>query len=197
MQIVVVVLLIALLVFYFLKWRSATRETAPNEDVEAVGEKHVQEKTETGNSEVRNLRTRQLVIDTLKKLGCEPRIGEEEGDESIYFTYQGEHFSIDAKDHLAVIVVWDMYWESCDVHDIEDMSRMRRVINEANKLKGVTTFYTVNNESGMLYVHCKQTMLFIQFTDTADYLRAVLHDMFSVHHYVGKEMELLRTKEGV
>ena len=44
------------------------------------------------------LRTRGLFMEILTKMGCQYELAEEEGDNRIFFAYQGEHFFVDARD---------------------------------------------------------------------------------------------------
>lgn len=53
-------------------------------------------------------KTRNLVIKTLKEIGC--RSEENKETRRIRFIYQGEYFSIDAENESPFITIWDTYW---------------------------------------------------------------------------------------
>ena len=53
----------------------------------------MQEKEDTKTLMENNKGTRDLFLETLTKIGCQYEFAEEEGDDRIFFAYQGELFS--------------------------------------------------------------------------------------------------------
>ena len=143
-----------------------------------------------------NKGTKDLFIETLTKIGCQYQLAEEEGDNRIFFSYQGEHFFVIATNEILYIQIYDTHWRHVDLYDIDEFSRLRKTINESNLNNNVTTVYTIEEEGGNVYVHCKSTILFIpQIPNIEDYIKWVFNEFFRVHQYVNIEMAKQREKE--
>ena len=138
--------------------------------------------------------TRELFLETLLKIGCQYLIDEE--DKRILFSYQGENFVVDAADENSYICIWDMFWGSIELYDIEEFSRLKKAINRSNLNFSPNTVYTINKERSTIDVHCKSIILFISSIPEIDnYLRMELNDFFQVHRYVEGELAKLRREE--
>ena len=138
--------------------------------------------------------TRDLFLETLTKIGCQYSIDEEDG--RISFPYQGENFIVDVTDGNSYIRIWDLYWTSAEMYDIDEVSRVKRAINSANLSTGLTTVYTVNDAGSTIDVHCRSTVLFVaQIPDIENYLRLELNEFFRAHRHVELELERLRNEE--
>ena len=175
----------------FKEWREEKREEnsfeelMPDENIEIVN----QETTKVTES----MGTRNLVFDTLSKMGCQYTIGDD--DDSIAFTFQGERFVIYASDDCLMIDIWDYLWEAYELYDIDGLSHLKRAINEANARAAVTTVYTISESRSSVEIHCHQKLLFIpQIPNIEDYLQAMLANFFRVHHFIAAELE--KVKEG-
>lgn len=141
--------------------------------------------------------TRDLLLETLSRIGCQYEIGEGE-DDRIHFVYQGEHFLVAADNEHHYIQVYDYAWRSLELFDIDELSRLRKAINEANWRSNATTVFSIDDTRKTMDVHCKAAFLFIpQIPHLEDYLRLELNSFFRAHQQVGAEMEKLRTMEGV
>ena len=138
--------------------------------------------------------TRDLFLETLTKIGCQYSIDEQ--DDRISFAFQGENFVVDAADGNSYIRIWDLYWTSAEMYDVNEVSRLKRAINSANLSTGLTTVYTVNDAGSTIDVHCKSTVLFItQIPNIENYLRLELNEFFRAHRHVELELERLRNEE--
>ena len=138
--------------------------------------------------------TRDLFMETLTKIGCQYSIDEQ--DDRIGFAFQGENFVVDVTDGNSYIRIWDLYWTSAEMYDVNEVSRLKRAINSANLSTGLTTVYTVNDAGSTIDVHCKSTVLFIaQIPDIGNYLRLELNEFFRAHRHVELELERLRNEE--
>jgi len=136
---------------------------------------------------------RQVFIDTLVKIGCQYEIGD---DGRILFAYQGERFVAGATNEHAYVFIWDYCWSSVDLHDIDEVARLRKSINKANIDCSIKTVFTIDNENNSMDVHCQSVLLFIpQIPDLCGYLRLELNEFFRAHQAVGQEMSKLRDKE--
>ena len=149
----------------------------------------------TTNMEQQQKGTRDLFLETLKQIGCQYDISEG-NDDRIHFAYQGEHFLVAADNEHPYIGIWDYAWGSVELHDIDEVSRLRKAINEANWQNSVTTVFTIDNTGKTMDVHCKATILFVPQIPSLDvYLRTELNEFFHAHQLVGNEMVKLREKE--
>ena len=141
--------------------------------------------------------TRDLFLETLTNIGCQYELADEEGDDRIFFAYQGEHFFVEARNNLRFIQIYDTHWGHIELYDVEEFARLKKAINGANLNNTVTTVYTIDEEAKTVDVHSKSTILFIpQIPDIGDYLRLELNEFFGAHRFVGNEMAKLREQEG-
>ena len=140
--------------------------------------------------------TRDLFMETLTKIGCQYELAEEEGDNRIFFAYQGEHFFADTTNELRYVHLWDTHWGHVELYDIDEFTRLKKAINGSNLNNSVTTVYTIDEDGKNVNVHSKSIILFVsQIPDLEDYLRLELNEFFRAHQYVGTEMAKLREKE--
>ncbi len=140
------------------------------------------------------MKTRELLCKTLEKLNCEYKIEEDE-NKAIVFKYQNEWFKVEADDDFLFITIWDLWWGEWEANDIDNFSRLKRVINDANIRGGVIVVYSINDEQ-KVGIHSKMQILFCQDIDKIDeYLSAILSRFFYVHQFVSKEMARLQVEE--
>lgn len=153
--------------------------------MEYLGKKNdVSEKEETG--------TRSLFLDALAKIGCQYKFGE--GDDTrIFFDYQGEHFFADMNNDSIYVHIWDIHWGHVELYDIDEVSRLRKAINDSNINTTVITVFTIDDENKTMDVHSKSTIPFVSLMPYLEnYLRTELDEFFRVHQTVGAEMHKLR-----
>lgn len=127
--------------------------------------------------------TRNLVINTLKEIGCQPEIDD---NDRIYFKYQGETFQIEADNDHLFIVIWDAWWGKIKTDDY-NVPTLKEAVNQTNREIDITVLYTIDEVQNTLGIHSKQ---YLPFTKTLpaieEYLCANL-DLFFVAHQVLKE----------
>lgn len=141
---------------------------------------------------------RDLLLETLTKIGCQYKVGEEEDDNRIYFAYQGEHFFVNASNDAWYIQIFDTNWGHVELYDIDEFARLKKAINESNLANAVMTVYTIDETGSNVYVHCKSTILFVpQIPHIEAYLKTELDAFFHAHHSVGNEMARLRENEKI
>jgi hypothetical protein len=138
-----------------------------------------------------------LVQSTLRKIGCEPEMEERENVTYVYFTYQGEKFTIECNDSCKFIVIYDTWWHELSTYsDVEEIADLHKVINLANQLASCTLLYTVNQEAEQIGVHSRRNILFIpQIPEIDHYLISVLNDFFKAQRFVLAELEKCKVKE--
>lgn len=139
--------------------------------------------------------TRDLFLETLTKLGCQYEIEDgEDGD--IHFGYQGEYFTVKARNDCQYVEIYDICWGHVELYDVDELSRLRKAINESNLRNSVTAVYTVDEAGGNVDVHCKSVIPFIpEIPNLEDYLRLELNEYFQVHQFIGAEMARQRELE--
>lgn len=152
---------------------------------------------EQGKNEIIEIKrgTRDLFLETLTKLGCQYEIEEgEDGD--IHFGYQGEYFTVRASNSSTYIQIYDTHWGHVELYDVEELSRLKKAINESNIRNSVTTIYTIDEAGKNVDVHSKSVILFIpEIPNIEEYLRIELADYFRVHETIRMEMAHQREKD--
>ena len=165
-----------------------------DENVEETENDIVSEETDNGVERLGDCPTRVLVMRTLRNMGVEPKVDE---NENILFQYQGEHFMIEAENECLFINVYDLWWYHLSTYcDVEEFARMQKVVNLINRYSSCTVLYTVNKEAEMIGVHSKKNMLFVQqIPNLEGYLASVLDGFFKVQRNVMTEIEKMKVAE--
>lgn len=132
-----------------------------------------------------------LVQSTLRKIGCEPEMETNENTTHIFFTYQGERFTIECNDSCKFIVIYDTWWHELSTYsEVEEIADIHKAINLANQYSSCTVVYSVNKEVELIGIHTRRTILFVpQIPDIDHYLISVLSDFFKVQRFVLTELE--------
>lgn len=138
-----------------------------------------------------------LVLSTLRKIGCEPEMEQRSELNYVYFTYQGEKYTIESNDNCFFITIYDTWWYSISIYsDVEDIANLHKVINLANQYTNCTLLYTTNNEIEEIGVHSRMTILFVKEIKEIDqYLTSVLNGFFKAQRLVLTELEKCKVKE--
>lgn len=145
--------------------------------------------------EGKDIGTRDVFKKTLSDIGCQYQIGDGE-DKLIFFDFQGEHFYAATNNDNLYVVIWDMFWETVDLNDIDEVSRYRRAINSSNSDTMVTTLYSIDEENLRMDIHCRAVIPFAASMPRLDeYLKMALGDFFKAHRLVNGEVLRLREKE--
>ena len=136
---------------------------------------------------------RDLFLETLKKIGCQSEI-DEEG--KIRFMWQGGDFTAEADNDCPFIVIWYVYWGEYELYDIDTISRVKRVINDANITNNINVLYSINEAGSTFNVHSKKHFLYIsQIPNIEEYLQSILGQFFQVRHRVESELIKLKAEE--
>ena len=138
-------------------------------------------------------RVRDLFLETLTKMGCKYEFDDEN---RICFQWQGGYFVGIASNESLFVTVWYFQWGEWELYDIDMLSRVKRVINDANISYSLNVVYTLNEEGGNFYIHsCKNFVFVPQLPDIEGYLQAMLGEFFTVRRYVEKELDKLENQE--
>lgn len=138
-----------------------------------------------------------LVLTTLRKIGCEPQVEPQDMFNYVYFTFQGEKYTIECSDDCFFINIYDTWWYSISIYsDVEEIANLHKVINQANKHVNCTLLYTTNNEIEEIGVHSRKNLLFIKEIPELDkYLIGVLNGFFKAQKLVLTELEKCKVEE--
>lgn len=138
-----------------------------------------------------------LVLSTLRKIGCDPQT-ELQGDITyVYFTYQGEKYTIECNDSCYFIIIYDTWWYSISIYsDVEEIANLHKVVNLANQHVNCTLLYTTNNEIEEIGIHSRQILLFRKEIPELDkYLMSILSGFFKAQRLVLTELEKCKVLE--
>lgn len=137
--------------------------------------------------------SRDLLLETLTKIGCQYEI---DSEDNISFAYQGENFIATATNGNFYVHLWDLYWSHVELYDVDGLSRLKQAINYANVNCATMTVYTIDEEGKTADVHCKSSFPFVpQMPEIEAYLRNELAGFFNAHRLVESEMAKLREQE--
>ena len=136
--------------------------------------------------------TRQLVIDTIERIGSVPRYSE---NSRIQFDYQGFTFLAEATEECRFINLIYPWCLSFSKFDIDEFARVRQVVNDMNTRGSATVFYGIT-DADEVAVHIKSNILFIpEIPNLEDYLRHVLYDSFWTANTLSKEIAKAKIME--
>ena len=138
-----------------------------------------------------------LVLTTLRKIGCEPQVEAQGEFNYVYFTYQGENFTIECNDDCFFINIYDTWWYSISIYsDVEEIANLHKVVNLTNQHVNCTLLYTINKETEEIGVHTRQNVLFIKEIPYPDkYLMGALSGFFKAQRLVLAELEKCKVVE--
>ena len=146
--------------------------------------------TETNMEET--ISTRQLALKTIEDIGSTPQYTEEG---RIQFEYQGVVFLMEAvNDCMFVNLIWP-WCHSFSKFDIDELSRVRQVINDINMRGTASVFYCIT-DSDDVAVHIKKHFLLVsQIPGLEEYLKLMLDSFFRTARTLDVEIEKFRLQE--
>ena len=146
--------------------------------------------TETNMEET--ISTRQLALKTIENIGSTPQYTEEG---RIQFEYQGVIFLMEAaNDCMFVNLIWP-WCHSFSKFDIDELSRVRQVINDINMRGTASVFYSIT-DSDDVAVHIKKHFLLVsQIPGLEEYLKLMLDSFFRTARTLDVEIEKFRLQE--
>lgn len=145
--------------------------------------------------ENQNISTRDLCLEVLRKLNCDVQF-EEGNDYTMFFTYQGESFRIDTWEESLMIGIWDVWWGTVDLNDLDEVCRIRKAINTVNINSFLTMVYSIDQEGQRFAVHTRRQCLLIpQIPGIENYLAAMLAGFFEVQRSFREELDRLRRED--
>ena len=146
----------------------------------------------TGANMEKTISTRQLALKTIEDIGSTPQYTEEGRTQ---FEYQGVVFLMEAvNDCMFVNLIWP-WCHSFSKFDIDELSRVRQVINDINMRGTASVFYSIT-DSDDVAVHIKKHFLLVsQIPGIEDYLKLMLDSFFRTARTLDVEIEKFRLQE--
>ena len=180
-------------VFPKVEYSAGVKKDMPHLDIETTRKLELENEKDMNEIEIKNKDSRELFLETLSKIGCQYHI---EDDNAITFAYQGEYFVGLINSGERYVQIWDSNWGQIELYDIDELSRLRRAVNEANLNCATMTIYTIDEVGKTVNIHCKSTFAFVYgIPEIENYLRIELNDFFNAHQYVLNSMRKLREQE--
>ena len=140
----------------------------------------------------KEIKTRELAISVLKDIGADLT---DIGKERIQFEYQGITFLMDANDDCYFVnIIWP-WCHTFNKFDIDEFSRVQRVVNEINSYDSITVFYGISDSDDVL-LHMRKNLIFVpQIPQINEYLRSILRSFFQTARTLDFEIEKSRLQE--
>lgn len=121
---------------------------------------------------------RNLVLETLKQIGCQPCI-DKENENHINFMYQGEHFFISIENEC-IATFYDTWWGNLDLNN-PTIENLKEAINLTNAGNIPKVLYTIDNENQKLGVHSMyKAFLKEEIPALSDMFKVILNEFFEV-----------------
>lgn len=154
--------------------------------------KRLEHITRLTKDELNEISTKDLVINTLKEIGCQPEINE---DDQICFKYQGDDFYIVAEEENRFIMIWNPWW-GCINTDNDALPILKEIINLTNVKSIVTTVHMMDEDGKTigLHSHC-HTYFSPNEGGLEEHLRMLLDCFFDVHNSIKENMNQIGTEE--
>ncbi len=155
------------------------------------------EETDNSSAAYAGMKPRELCKAILHNLNCKTEEDEEEGSDRLAFKFQGETFCIIVSDDCLLTTIYDFSWGSVELDDIDEVSRVRKIINEINfQYGGHTLFYTMDTDNNRMVVHTKrQILLTPEIPNLDNYMTAMLSGFFEVQRAMAHELDKERMKK--
>ena len=119
--------------------------------------------------------TEELVISTLKKMGCNPEKNE---DGNIGFMYQGDDFYLSLQEDVPFVMIWYPWWGTINT-DNPVLPYLKEIINAVNISSFITTVFMAENEGDKeigIHSHC-HTFFTESALEPEEHLK-LIHDSF-------------------
>lgn len=139
------------------------------------------------------MKTRQLCKALLHELNC--KVAEDEADhDRMEFLFQGETFCLIGSDESLMVTVYDFSWGSVPLDDLDEVSRLRKVINSVNfRFGGLSVVYSIDTDHNRMVVHSKrQFLLTPEIPNIVEYMTAMLTGFFEIQRALAHELDRLR-----
>lgn len=188
---VIIAIIVVLFIYGFYKKR---KEEEEEPDIQATPLQTNTPKTMSTENKESRLDT---LMNTLKKLNCEATKLDDD-DNRWRFSYQGEYFCVDAEEDSCNITVWDFFWHKVPLDDLDEISLVRRAINEINTYNNnaCAIIYSIDDEDHTMAIHTKAVTVFdAVLGDTASFMQMILAGFFVSKREFVRRLDQLRLEE--
>lgn len=193
MEVIIVIGFIFLFLLYQLykEQQESKEKDEEMQRLKALQEEKDQIKKE--KEEIKDIPTRALLIKILEEMDCQPEVDE---DDRIRFQYQGVTFLAEATNEgRFASIIWP-WCHRVSLLDIEEFSRVRRVLNELNDLSGCALFYQEYKDVEERGIHIRKHFIFTSdIPRINEYLRAMIGMLFRTQNELEIRVEKLKLRE--
>lgn len=133
--------------------------------------------------------TEELVISTLKKMGCNPEKNE---DGNIGFMYQGDDFYLSLQEDVPFVMIWYPWWGTINT-DNPVLPYLKEIINAINISSFITTVFMAENEGDKeigIHSHC-HTFFTESALEPEEHLKLVLDSFFDTRNAIKENIDKL------
>ena len=126
--------------------------------------------------------TRAVAEEALRRLNCQC-IEDKNDNMQISFQYQSEHFFINFNDTNCFVCLTDPNWYEFRADDIDNLAKVKDVVNDLNWYHAVNVVYTHDEKAGVFNIHSRCHLVAVKemMLDTP-YLQNALSEFFVTHH---------------
>ncbi len=167
------------------------RDNKEDDDISFEGDIQENNKITNTNMEA-TISTRQLALNTIENIGSKPEYDE---DGRIRFEYQSVVFLMEAvNDCMFVNLIWP-WCHSFSKFDVDEFSRVSKVINGINAYGFVSAFYTYSDTDEVAVHIAKHFLLVQQIPNLEEYFKLILDSFFKTVRTLDIEIEKKRLQE--
>lgn len=133
--------------------------------------------------------TEELVISTLKKMGCNPEKNE---DGNIGFMYQGDDFYLSLQEDVPFVMIWYPWWGTINT-DNPVLPYLKEIINAVNISSFITTVFMAENEGDKeigIHSHC-HTFFTESALEPEEHLKLILDSFFDTRNAIKENIDKL------
>ena len=146
-----------------------------------------EEVTDIPKQTVREYTPEEIIVAALRELQC--NISSADQDKyHLSFEYQSEHFTINWSEDSRFVHLYDTFWYSFDKTDIDQLAKVKRIINDINWNSEVTLSYSLLESDDTFNVHVTHSMLCVDTMDFTAYLQHILRECFIAHNQFYKRL---------
>lgn len=127
-----------------------------------------------------------ILTNALRTLQCDPQVLQDEEEEGLYhinFEYQAENFMINFDNNHKFVKLMDLFWYTFDRNDLDQISNVKKIINDINWQSIVNVFYTTREDDNTFNLHTTYQMLCTDDEMFVDYLKNIFKQCFIVHNF--------------
>jgi hypothetical protein len=130
-----------------------------------------------------NLDPKTLIMKTLRKMKCKPRVHKNHKNE-IYFEHLDKYYYIQFFKDCVLAYLFRPWWYEDKLDNPEKVNVIQKAVNQVNTIKtGTTTWYNVDPEVNVIGVHSRSELVLVpEIPDLDQYLLGKLYEMLQVQY---------------